>query len=115
MNGFVFSIIIVLCVFSAAGCIPIGKSGHDGLSFADCLPERKSIDTLSNQSGSILVVADHFIILSQSGESRFLPCNLPESYKKEGLKVKYTLVEKEIFPNERHIASPCYLTKIETE
>jgi len=115
MKGVILSIKVVLSVFLLTGCISMGKSGHAGLSISDCLPERKSIDTLSNQTGSILEVAGHFVILSKSGESRFLACNIPESFKKAGIKVKYTLVMKEIYPNERHIATPCYLTEIDAE
>ena len=97
------------------GCHSLGKSGHDGLNVSDCLPERKNTDTLSNQSGSILMVAEHFVILSQNGESRYLACNLPETYKKEGEKVLFSLIVKEIYPNERLIATPAYLTEINSK
>jgi hypothetical protein len=114
MKCYILGILVIIYVFLMSGCHSLGKSGHDGLNVSDCLPERKNIDTLSNQSGSILMVGDRFVILSQNGESRYLACNLPETYKKGGLKVKYTLVENEIFPNERHMARPCYLTKIDS-
>jgi len=112
MNRYIVGILVIMYMVFIPGCHSLGKSGHDGLNVSDSLPERKNIDTLSDQSGSILMVGEHFVILSQNGESRYLACNLPETYKKEGLKVKYTLIEKEIFPNERHVATPCYLTKI---
>jgi len=112
MKCYIVGILVIFFVFVMSGCTLLGKSGHDGLSNGDCLPERKSLDTLSGQSGSILEVAGHFVILSQDGEDRYLACNLPETYKKEGLKVQYTLITKEIYPNERHVATPCYLKAI---
>ena len=116
MKGFVWNVFVCFCLLSAISCKSfLGKSGHDGLSLTDCLNERKNQETLTNQNGSIIQVAEQYVILSEDGNSRYLACNLPETYKKEGLKVKYTLIEKEIFPNERHIATPCYLTKIDSE
>ena len=107
-----FNIFGVLVVSLIACKSFVGKSGHDGLSTADCYPERKTIETLINQSGTIIKVAETYVILSQDGNSRYLACNLPATYNKEGIKVKYALNVKEIFPNERLIATPAYLTEI---
>ncbi|MBK8346775.1 MAG: hypothetical protein IPL08_03835 [Saprospiraceae bacterium] len=104
-----FSVILVIIIM---GCHTMGKSGHDGLSLSDCMPDRKNEEVLTDKPGSIISVADQFVILSADGQSRYLACNLPESYKKEGIKVTFSLVVKEILPNERHIATPAYLTKI---
>ena len=90
----------------------MGKSGHDGLSLTDCLADRKNQETLTNQQGSIIQVANQYVILSQDGDSRYLACNLPATYKKEGEKVVFTLIVKEIYPNERLMATPAYLTEI---
>jgi hypothetical protein len=104
-----FFTILVLCVLSILcySC-KLGKK----LSTADCYPERKTIETLINQSGTIIKVSETYVILSQDGNSRYLACNLPKTYNKEGIKVKYALKVKEIFPNERLIATPAYLTEI---
>lgn len=113
MKGFVWNVFVCFCLLSLISCKSfLGKSGHDGLSLTDCLADRKNQETLTNQQGSIIQVADQYVILSQDGDSRFLACNLPKTYKKEGEKVTFTLIVKEIFPNERLIATPAYLTEI---
>ena len=113
MKGFVWNVFVCFWILSAISCKSfLGKSGHDGLSLTDCLNERKSQETLTNQKGIIIQVAEQYVILSQDGNSRYLACNLPETYKKEGEKVVYSLIVKEIYPNERLIATPAYLAKI---
>jgi len=108
-----WNVLMVIYIRSTVGCVSFfGKSGHDELSLADCLPERNNQDTLSGQSGSIIKVADQFVLLSKDENSRYLACNLPETYKNEGLEVTYSLITKEIQPNERLIATPAYLTEI---
>ncbi|MEO1763697.1 MAG: hypothetical protein AAFR83_17415, partial [Cyanobacteria bacterium J06629_18] len=37
--------------------------------------------------------------------SRFAPCNLPDEFKKEGLKIRFSGDVKEIYPNERWAAT----------
>jgi len=107
-------IFLCLAVAVISGCHTVTKNaGALGLVTQDCMPERKDQETLSDEKGSIIKVAEYYIILSNDGNSRYLPCNLPDTFKQEGQKVKYTLITKEIYPNERHMATPCYLTKIE--
>ena len=101
MKDILWNVFVCFCLLLMISCKSfLGKTGHDGLSLTDCLSERKSQETLTNQQGSIIKVAEQYVILSQDGNSRYLACNLPETYKKEGLIIKYTLIEKEIFPNE---------------
>lgn len=115
MYNTVRNILIAFCLFTMVGCTFVGKAGQDGLTDTDCLPERKSEDTLSTQIGTIIEVAEQFVILSQDGNSRFLACNLPDTYKKSGIKVTYSLIVKEIYPNERLIATPAFLTEISSK
>ncbi len=116
MKGFVWNVFVCFCLLSVISCKPfLGKSGHDGLSLTDCLADRKNQETLSNKQGRIIQVADQYVILSQDGDSRFLACNLPETCKKKGEKVVFTLIVKEIYPNERLIATPAYLTEISSK
>jgi hypothetical protein len=116
MKGLLLNVVLAFCLLSMISCKPfLGKSGHDGLSVSDCLPDRKNQETLESQKGSIIKVADQYVILSQDGNSRYLACNLPEKYKKEGEKVVYTLIVKEVYPNERLIATPAYLTEISSK
>jgi len=113
MKGFWSHLVVGLCLLLMISCKSfLGRSGHDGLSLTDCLADRKNQETLRDQKGSITKVAEQYIILSEDGNSRYLACNLPETYNNEGEKVTFTLVVKEIFPNERLIATPAYLTEI---
>lgn len=83
------------------------------LQVKDCLPDRKDVSKEEDVTGAVILVADQYILLSDDGNSRYLACNMPEAFQKEGLKVKFSLVVKEIFPTERLMATPAYLTKIE--
>jgi len=113
MKGLLCNVALTFCLLSMIGCKSfLGKSGHDGLSLSDCLADRKNQETLANQKGSIIKVAEQYVILSKDGDSRYLACNLPETYKKEGEKVVFTLIVKEIYLNERLMATPAYLTEI---
>lgn len=113
MKGFLWIVSLWFFLLSMFGCKSfLGKSGHDGLSVSDCLLDRNNQETLANQEGNIIKVADQYVILSQDGNSRYLACNLPETYKKEGTKISFTLIVKEIYPNERLIATPALLTEI---
>lgn len=110
----IISFILFLIFLNILGCSFKGKMGHDGLATSDCLPERKNLETLSDQTGSIALVADQYILLAPDKNQRYLACNLPDSYKKEGLKIKFSVVIKEIYPNERHIATPAVLKEIKS-
>jgi hypothetical protein len=116
MKGLLWNVALTFCLLSMISCKSfLGKSGHDGLSLSDCLADRKNQETLANQQGSIIKVAEQYVILSKDGVSRYLACNLPETYKKEGEKVIYTLIVKEVYPNERLIATPAYLTELSSK
>ena len=113
MKDFLRNVFFCFCLLLMISCKSfLGKSSHDGLSLTDCLHDRKNQDTLTNQQGSIIKVAELYIILSDDGNSRYMACNLPETYKKEGEKVTCTLIVKEVFPNERLMATPALLTEI---
>jgi hypothetical protein len=107
--------IISSCFFGLISCSSLaGSNGHDGLATVDCMQERKSQEEIADLLGTIQLISDVFVLISNDGNSRCFTCNLPESYKKEGIRIKYSIIVKEIFPTERLIATPALLTKIET-
>lgn len=114
MNLRLIGFILLLTILNVVGCVWSGKMGHDGIATSDCMSERKSIDTILISDGSIIKVSDQFILLSNDGNQRYLACNLPESYKKEGQKMTCLVVVKEIFPNERWMATPAYIQEIKS-
>lgn len=107
--------VINLCLFIALfSCSKNNKLEQPGqLIFFDCMPDRKSTETLTGQEGTIRLIADKYIIETADGQSRLGPCNLPEAYLTDGLKVRYSIVLKEILPTERWMAAPSYLTNID--
>ncbi|MBP6447252.1 MAG: hypothetical protein KA341_10625 [Saprospiraceae bacterium] len=107
-----YSYLILLFLFWNSCTIP-GKSGHDGLSAGDCMSERKNITLIPNLKGKIVSITDQFVLAVDSGESRYFVCNLPDTYKKNGTKVRFSVQTKEISPNERLIGTPGYLTQIQ--
>ncbi len=113
MNKFFWNVLIIFFVVTIVSCkTSVDKPVVESLSISDCYAERKNEDILTSQSGSIIKVADQFVILAQDKYSRYMCCNLPDSYKKEGVMINYSLIVKEIYPNERLIASPAYLMDI---
>jgi len=72
---------------------------------------RKTVDTVEKQVGTVRRIHDKlYIIISEDNRSRFAPCNLPNKFKKEGLKIIYSGEVKEIYPNERWAATLFKLT-----
>ncbi len=72
---------------------------------------RKTVDTVENQVGTVRRIHDKlYIIISEDNRSRFAPCNLPDEFKKEGLKIRFSGDVKEIYPNERWAATLFKLT-----
>ncbi|MCJ8282268.1 MAG: hypothetical protein MJK14_21140, partial [Rivularia sp. ALOHA_DT_140] len=51
-----------------------------------------------------------YIIITEDNKSRFAPCNLPDKFKKEGLKIRFSGDVKEIYPNDRWAATLFKLT-----
>lgn len=96
------------------GCSKNTKPEHTVQAvLTDCMPDRKDVGILNDQEGTVTLIADKFVIVPSDPSMRFGPCNLSESFRVEKTKVRFSVVLKEIFPNERWIASPCYLTKID--
>jgi hypothetical protein len=69
-------------------------------SYQDCLPDVKTVGTLNNVRGRISLIgspAKYAIYVEGEDTAEFIPCNLPESFKIQGLQitvsglVKYTL------------------------
>ncbi len=67
---------------------------------------RKTVGTVENKVGRIQRIHDKlYIIVTEDGSGRFAPCNLPNKFKKDGLKIRFSGEVKEIYPNERWAAT----------
>jgi hypothetical protein len=82
------------------------------LDTTDCFGDRKSFGEVTVLNARINVISDTYIIVDESGNSRYYACNLPVAFHEESLQVSCTLVVKEIFPNERRFATPALLKEI---
>ncbi len=78
----------------------------------DCYYPRKTIRAIDNEKGTIAYIADTYVIVTNPPERRYLPCELPTEYHKEGLEVRFSGDKLESFPNERRFASPFRMTAI---
>ncbi|MBV6625952.1 MAG: hypothetical protein KI793_23975 [Rivularia sp. (in: Bacteria)] len=73
--------------------------------------DRKTVGTVKNKVGTVRRIHDKlYIIISEDNRSRFAPCNLPDEFKREGLKIRFSGDIKEIYPNERWAATLFKLT-----
>jgi hypothetical protein len=78
----------------------------------DCHGKRKVDQTIEDVNASIVKIGDKYVIATNGGNSRYLPCEIPGRLKKEGLLVRFSGEVLEIFPNERLIATPFRLKNI---
>lgn len=82
-------------------------------SVEDCLPDRKDIKIHQMREGVVKEVMSDFFAITVGNSERYDPCNMDAKWKADGKKVKFTGIEKEIFPNERRAATPFLLTEIQ--
>lgn len=93
---------------------PITKEGEPqmGDMEEDCHGKRRVSQTLEEVEGSILKVANKYVISTDGGNSRYNPCELPKKLQKEGILVRFSGEVLEIFAGERLIATPFRLKNI---
>ena len=93
---------------------PITTSGAPELNEPeeDCHGKRNVVQNLEEVEGTIMNVANRFIIATNDGTSRYNPCELPGKLKKEGMPVRFSGDVLEIFPGERLAATPFRLRNI---
>lgn len=78
----------------------------------DCHGKRRVSQNLDAVEGSILKVADRFVISTDNGNNRYNPCELPNKLKKDGILVRFSGEVLQIMPGERLIATPFRLKTI---
>lgn len=82
---------------------------------ADCHGVRKTIRTVTDKEGVIMLIGSNITISIPPGTKRYEVCDVdvPKEFKKEGLKVRFSGEILEIFHNERLMGTPTRLTKID--
>ncbi|MEA5592949.1 hypothetical protein [Rivularia sp. UHCC 0363] len=72
---------------------------------------RKTVETVKNKVGTIKRLNETlYIIVTEDGNGRFAPCNFPNKFKQDGLKIRFSGEVKESYPNERWAATLFKLT-----
>lgn len=82
---------------------------------ADCHGVRKTIRTITNKEGEIMLIGNNITISIPPGTKRYKVCDVdvPKELKIEGLKVRFSGEILEIFHNERLMGTPTRLSKID--
>jgi len=81
----------------------------------DC-KERRTIRYLKNQVGRIELIMGKFYAINNEDNQTYQRVtlqNLPEELKKDGLTIIYSGEVKEIYPYERRVGHPVWLTNFE--
>jgi len=93
---------------------PITKKGvpEIGELEEDCHGKRMVTQTLEEVEASILKIGDKYVISTDSGNSRYNPCDLPKKLLVDGMPVRFSGEVLEIRPNERLMATPFRLKNI---
>ena len=74
---------------------------------------RKTVQTVKSQKGKVTLVANNYVIVTEGvNGTRFVTCNLPDAFKTEGKAIVFSGEVKEIYPNERLVATPFKITAI---
>ena len=79
----------------------------------DCFADRAVEEVITNIDAVVAKWQATWILTSTDKNHRWQPCELPEIYCKEGLRVKISGEVMRIFPGERRAASPMQLKMIE--
>ncbi len=79
----------------------------------DCHGVRKTIHSIKDKEGEIMMIGGNILISIPPGTKRYKICDVAEEIKVEGLKVRFSGVVLEIFPNERLMGTPMRLSSID--
>lgn len=75
-----------------------------------CYDERKLESTVSEVSARIETFGDEFLIATD--DARYMPCEIPIAFRKNGTKIVFSGDIKEVYAQERWAGLPLHLTKI---
>ncbi|MBP7184081.1 MAG: hypothetical protein KBA06_01130 [Saprospiraceae bacterium] len=79
----------------------------------NCYQDRQKGPEITNDKGTIKMISGRYMIVSDKDAfSRYLPCILPDSWNKEGLKVNFSGQVYLPRPQERNIGTLIQLTDL---
>ena len=81
------------------------------LKESDCYTDLKTVGMVQNEEGEIFLIDNvNFGIKYKGSDKPLLPCNLPAGLQKEGKKIVFSGVIKEMKPEELWAGEPFVLT-----
>ena len=81
----------------------------------DCFSGRKITKTIEMTAGHIERHGKTWLIISKTDPVRhYAPCNFPEDFQEVSRKIKFSGIEKEVYPNERWAGLPFVITSIQS-
>lgn len=109
-------LLIALMLLTGIG---VSYTKSTNVKSAQSIYQRKTIDTLAQQTGVIKQIVLHekpvFIIRYEAGYMNLLPTNLPAAFQKENTKVVFSGAMKEMHPMEDELGQYFVLNHIEQE
>jgi hypothetical protein len=113
-------VLLITLLFNLFNACTMPKSQKKKATALQPLPQthplagRKTLYSLENSPGEVITLdAANYAIRIAGDDKIFLPLNLPASFRKEGMKINFSGMVKEIDPTEFWAAHPLILTKIE--
>ncbi len=103
---------LLISVFFSIACSTPGASVVEAVDTKDCYPERETTREWKPSMGTIQKIGTIYAVVSEQEGRRFNPCNLEEKWHREGQKVEFSGLEKQIMPYERLSAIPFVLHTI---
>lgn len=79
----------------------------------DCYADRKKEKTIEKEAAIVIKWQEFYLLSSDDGTQKWQPCEVPASFRKQGLKVYFSGDEMSVFPGERRAATPLHLSAIE--
>ena len=127
--------ILTISAFSLTGCFDMTANATDAeaslkatvsdatnnemLAMPCGFDDRPTVEKHQNQLGQIMTLPSAsepegvlYIITIPDQNRRFSACNLPQSLKKDGMKIQFSGEVKEIKPEERWLATPYKLSAV---
>ncbi|MFC5269675.1 hypothetical protein [Adhaeribacter terreus] len=127
--------ILTISAFSLSGCFDLTSNATDAeaslkatvsdasnnemLALPCGFDDRVTVEKHQNQIGQIMALPNAtepdgimYVITIPEQNRRFSACNMPQSIKKDGMKIQFSGDVKEIKPEERWLATPYKLSAL---
>lgn len=109
-------LLIITLIISSLSCSIFHKKpkaeAKEYKQFTDCNAERKNVNEIKNQKGSIKKLNETSWYIQPENGGRYQICDIPSELKVEDLKIEFSGFVKEIKPNEKWSSTPFFLIEL---